>query len=917
MSEALPPEIRRRIERHVDELLNGLEIRNANTTEARTDFVLHLETEARAQLARGLHPRDALEHALERFGDAESIRGQLTWWASGTSLRALSGTRHGDPSWNHRNPLAAVARWGSDLLQDVRFATRSIRLQPGFTATVVLTIAIGIAATTTIFSVVDGILLRPLPYPEPNRIVAIWPTFWFSNANFEVFQKDLLGTESSSFSAVAGYSPRNAWYRDEEEGTKSISGLRVTAGFLDVLGPVMELGRTFAPDANELGNEKVTVVTHSFWQNELAGDRSIVGQTVTLDSEEHVVVGVLAADYDLLRPDADVVLPKAFDRDHITFQSAEMKGLGRLKPGATIAQARAELQAVVVGWKERYETRDDFGADFTVLPLREFVVGEVRPALLLLFGSVGLILLIASANVVNLLLTRGIARQREISVRLALGARPSRLVRQLLTESTVLALLGGGLGLMSSAVAVRGVLALLPDDTPRMAAIEIDARVAGFAVALALLTGWLVAIAPALRLATIRLRESLASGGRGTTGRSYFQRAIVAAEVGLAVMLLIGAGLLVKSFWHLSRVDAGIRSEGLVTFYVGAERGRPTSHVEASTFHRLVLERIDALRGVTRASTISQAPYNQDGGVVGCRRFDEAGPETDSDTLCRWRSVGPDYFAVAETPLLEGRFFGPDDTEGSEPVAVISSSTARTLFPSGDAIGGQVATGFESTVEEGLPWATVVGIAADVRFLGLAEQAPLLVYRPETQVGAIAERFGFFGREYMVRAEPRAAALATVRDAVRAVDSAGVVSDYTTMQRLIADSVSDRRAVLILMSAFTAAALILGTIGIYGITAHGVRGRSRELSIRIALGASDKDIVTEVLAGGFKVAALGALAGMALALALARWIQSFLYEVAGTDPWSWARPWGWLCWYRRRPRGSRRGVPPRQTRWER
>ena len=224
MSEALPPEIRRRIERHVDELLNGLEIRNANTTEARTDFVLHLETEARAQLARGLHPRDALEHALERFGDAESIRGQLTWWASGTSLRALSGTRHGDPSWNHRNPLAAVARWGSDLLQDVRFATRSIRLQPGFTATVVLTIAIGIAATTTIFSVVDGILLRPLPYAEPDRIVAIWPTFWFSNANFEVFQKDLLGTESSSFSAVAGYSPRNAWYRDEEEGTKSISG---------------------------------------------------------------------------------------------------------------------------------------------------------------------------------------------------------------------------------------------------------------------------------------------------------------------------------------------------------------------------------------------------------------------------------------------------------------------------------------------------------------------------------------------------------------------------------------------------------------------------------------------------------------------------------------------------------------------
>lgn len=885
MRRALTHEMRQRIEGYVDELLRDLEIPDDYIADGRADFILHLETETRAQIERGLRPEEALEKALEQFGDAKRIRAQLRSWARSARPRSVHALGRGTALAEPHSPIASIAGWIEDLLQDVRFAARSIRLQRSFTATVVMTIAIGIAATTTIFSVVDGILLRPLPYPEPDRIMAIWPTFWFSNAIFEIFEQDLLGTESSAFSAVAGYSPRNAWFGDEDEGTRSIKGIRVTAGFFEVLGPRMELGRTFEPDANELGNEKVVVVANRFWQSEFGGDRSIVGQTITLEGEEHVVIGVLAPDYDLLRADTDVVLPKVFDRDHVRFRSAEMKVLGRWQPGTTIPPAQAGLQSIIAAWKERYGAGDDFGADFTVVSLRESVVGAVRPTLLLLFGSVGLILLIASSNVVNLLLTRGIARQREISVRLALGAKGSRIVRQLVTESTVLALLGGAIGLMGSALAVRGVVALLPHDTPRLDAIEVDARVAGFALALALVTGWLVSIVPALRLAAVRLRDSLASGGRGATGRSYVRRAIVAAEVGLAVMLLIGAGLLVKSFWHLSRVDAGIRTEGLVTFYVGAERGRLTSHAEAEVFHRSVLERIEALPGVARASTISQAPYNQDGGVVGCRRFEDAAPEADNENQCRWRSVGPNYFAVAETSLVAGRVFRHDDTEGSAPVAIISSSAARALFPAGDGIGGRVATGFESTVEDGLPWATVIGIAADVRFLGLAEQAPLLVYRPAAQTGAIADRFGFYGREYMVRGEPDAAALTTVREAVRAAAPDGVVSGYAMMQQLVANSVSDRRAILILMSTFTAAAVFLATIGIYGITAHGVRARSRELSIRVALGASDTDITTEVLAGGFKVASAGALAGLAAALIVARWIDSFLYEVAGTDPW--------------------------------
>jgi len=879
MSATLPDEARRRIERYVARLLHDLDLPDHLAAEVRADFIAHIEAETSAQREQGLPSDKAVDLALRRFGEAREIRRQLRTWA------ASSGTAAADPgSGRRRSLLAGLVIRIEDLLQDVRFAARSIVREPGFTATIVLTIAIGIAATTTIFSVVDGILLRSLPYPDPDRIVAVWPTFWYSNANFEAFERDLLGQPSSSFVAVAGYSPRSARYRDDADGTKFVAGLRVTADFFEVLGPSMTLGRTFGPGANELGNEKVVVVTHGFWQRELGADAEIVGRTITLEGAPHVVIGVLAPGYDLFNPDADLVLPKAFDRDHARFRTAEMKAIGRLKPGATVAQAKAELDAVLPGWREEFGLADDFGVRFTAVPFHEHVVGNVRPTLLLLFGSVGLILLIASANVVNLLLTRGVARQREISVRLALGARPFRVVRQLLTESTVLAIIGGAIGLIGSVFAVSGVVSLLPGDTPRLMAIAVDGRVAGFSFMLALFTGSLVSIAPALRLLTARLRESLAAGGRGATGKHHLRHLIVMTEIGLAVMLLVGAGLLVKSFWQLRQVDPGISSAGLVTFYVGAETGSFESHDEAEVFHGLVLDRLETLPGVSGVTTISQAPYNLDGGVVGCRQFDAASPDAEDEHRCRWRSVGPSYFELAGTPLMEGRSFTLDDNEGSEPVAIIAVETARELFPEG-AIGERIATSFESAVEGGTPWATVVGLVADVRFLGLAEQAPMLVYRPELQAGAIAEEFGFYGLEYLVRAKPVPVSLEDVREAVHGVDPYAVVSGYNTMNGLIADSIGERRAILILMTAFTATAMLLGIIGIYGITAHGVRSRSRELSIRMALGATHADVVRQVLSSGMKIATIGALGGLALALAVARWVESFLYEVASTDAW--------------------------------
>ena len=881
MSANVPDEARRRIELHVAHLLRDLDLSDHLAAEARADFIAHIEAETSVQQERGLRSDQAVDLALQRFGEAHEIRRELQAWADSNGEAAAADVTSPGPG-RRRGLLYGLNAWIEDLLQDVRFAVRSIVREPGFTATVVLTIAIGIAATTTIFSVVDGILIRPLPYADAERIVAVWPTFWYSNANFEDFERDLLGQPSSSFETVAGYSPRSTRYRDDADGTKSVRGLRVTADFFEVLGPIMTLGQTFEPGANELGNEKVVVVTHGFWQRELGADPGIVGQPITLEGAPHVVIGVLASGYDLFNPDADLVLPKAFDRDHVRFRSAEMKAIGRLKSGATVARANAELDAVLAGWREEYGLGDDFGARFAAVTFHEHVVGNVRPTLLLLFGSVGLILLIASANVVNLLLTRGVARQREISVRLALGARPWRVVRQLLTESTVLAIIGGAVGLIGSAFAVNAVLSLLPDDTPRLMAIEVDGRVAGFAFVLALLTGSLVSIAPALRLLSARLRESLASGDRGATGRHHLRRLIVMTEIGLAVMLLIGAGLLVKSFWQLRQVDPGIRSSGLATFYVGAERGSIGSHDEAEVFHELVLGRLEALPGVSGATTISQAPYNLDGGVAYCRQFDAASPDAEDEHRCRWRSAGLRYFELAGTPLLEGRSFSPDDDEGSEPVAIISVATARELFPAG-AIGERIATGFEDAVDGGIPWATVVGVVADVRVLGLAEQAPMLVYRPERQAGAIVEEFGFYGLEYLVRAEPVPISLEAIREAVREVDPYAVVSGFNTMNGLIDDSIGDRRAILILMTAFTMTALLLGIIGIYGITAHGVRSRSRELSIRMALGATHADVVRQVVASGMKVAVVGALGGLGLALALARWIESFLYEVASTD----------------------------------
>lgn len=884
MPQRLPNRIRDRIERHVDGLLRGLDLPRERVDEARVDFVEHLEFETAARIARGADPEEALEAALERFGRAREVRARLASWASAVPPRAGHAPRHATAADNgDGGVLDAVMAFAGDLRRDALFALRGFAREPGFAATVALTIALGVTATTTMFSIVDGVLIRGLGYPDPDRLVAVWPTFWFSNSNFSLLERDLLESGSETFAAIAGYSPRSVHHRTDE-GTRSIPALRTTARFLDVLGPVMTAGRTFDADANQPGKDKVVVVAHGFWEQELGGNPAVVGRTIHLDGSEHTVLGVLAPGYDLIAHDAQMVLPKLFDPEHVRYRSAEMKALARLAPGATIQQADAELQAILAGWKERFDVDEDFGADFAVVPFRDFIVGDVRSTLILLFCSVTLILLIASANVVNLLLTRGIGRRREIAVRLALGARPGRVARQLLTESTLLALLGGAAGLAGSVFAVKGVVALLPEGTPRLEAIQIDARVAAFALTVALLTGWAVSIAPALRLGRMKLGGGLAAGGRGSTGRDLGRRLLVAAEIAMAVMLLIGSGLLIKSFWHLSQTDPGIRAEGLVTFYVGAERGRLQSFADARAFHALVHEHIAALPGVEGVSTISQAPYNLDGGVVGCRAYDADDPEADNENRCRWRTVGGGYFELTETRLLEGRVFGPGDAEGAEPVAVISAAAARQLFPGG-ALGALIATGFEGAVPEGLPWARVVGVVADVRFLGLAAESPLLVYRPSDQVGAIMEEFGFYGDEYVVRARAGAASLEAVRRAVRDADTAGLVAGYRPMRELIASSVSDRRAVLILMSAFAAAAFLLGTIGIYGITAHGVRSRSRELSIRIALGASAARVSSQVLAGGALVALGGATAGLLVALGLARFIDSFLYEVESNDPW--------------------------------
>ncbi len=816
-----------------------------------------------------------IEHSRRRDSrPAMLFRRSLLSGRDALVLRARRAARHVPGAM----PRESGSGMFDELRQDVRFGFRSLCSSPGFAAVAVLTMALGIGATTTIFSLVNGILLRPLPYENPDRLVVVWPENWFSTNLYLDIEPFL-----DSYDAAAGFNSHNHTLLTAD-GAVRVKGLQATARFFDVLGTRMQLGRGFEPGEDRPG-DAVVVVSDSFWRTDLEADPGTIGRTVRLDGREHTVIGVLPPEYQVLQNGASLVTPWPLDTDSPSASSQDMKLIARLAEGVSPAAALEQLRAFVTYLHEQFNWPADYGRDATIMPLREYLVGYTRPMLLLLFGAVGLTLLIATANVANLLLSRALTRQREIAVRVALGARRGRLMRQLLTESSLLGLLGILPGLALASVGLKGVLALMPADAPRIETVGLDGSVLAFSAFVALATGWIVGMIPALQASVSDVRATLAAGGRGgseTALRRRTRTAVVLAEVALAVTLVAGSGLLIRSFLQVTRVDPGFRPDGLITFDLRPEEGSITSAAEATQYFDRVRASLGAVPGVAAVSEVWKVPFSEDGGINALYRADRERDPAADPPLGRWRPVSYDYFATAGIRLMRGRLFTAADDDATEPVAVISETAARQLFGADEPLGERLLT----SVERETP-ARVVGIVGDLRLRGLDQESPAVVYRPYAQLPELLERYGFYGRWLVLRFDGPAppALAATIRDLVGDIDPTVLVAGYTTMTDAIRGSLSQRRVTMTLLALFAGAALLLGAIGIYGVLAYTARSRRREFGIRVALGATRGQIVRAVLSDALSLALLGSAIGLGLTMLLSRALESFLYDVSVFDPW--------------------------------
>jgi predicted permease len=790
----------------------------------------------------------------------------------------------------------------STLKQDVRYALRAWTTNPGFTLAALVSLAIGIGANTAIFSVASALLLQPLPYKDAERQVILWNTSpglgitedWFSTAQYFDIKNSV-----QSFEEVAIAIGSNVNLTGDGEPER-IGAIRMSSNLLQMLGVRALLGELFTSADDRPGKTGKALLGHGTWMRRYGGDRAAVGRSLTLNGQPYEIAGVLPASFTLRQEvmptlgvveDAEIVLPLPLAADAAEVRNREDYNIvATLKPGATLPHARAELDNLTARLRRE---RPDFyppngGLTFRVLPLQDQAVGSVRPALIVLVGSVGCVLLIACANVANLLLSRGLARQREIAVRAALGAGRSRLVRQLLTESVLLALAGGLLGLVLSFWCLDGIRQLGSRSVPRLHEIVIDWRVLVFTLLISVASGIVFGLFPALRLSRLDLHESLKDASRGSAGTSAvwgrgrnMRRLLVVAELALSVMLLIGAGLLIRSFAHLQNVSPGFNPVNVLTLEL-TMGGRKYSDVEAvlETYKRL-WERLSSLPGVTAAGGITALPLSQMmawGPIVVEGRV---APEGEKFINTDIRSVGGDYFGAMGIPLLKGRFFSEHDTRTSPRVVIIDDHMANQLWPGEDPLGKRIRTGgFDVTPDT--PWMTVVGVVGRVKQDGLDADSRIAYYRYQGQSPSRSM--------YVVlrsTSDPSHLASAVTRQ-IRELDPDMPIYRMRTMGQRVNESLAQRRFSMLLLTLFALLALGLAAIGIYGVMAYLVSQGTREIGIRLALGATPGGILRLVVRQGMVVAIIGVLIGLAGAFTLTRLMRSLLFGVAATDPITFA-----------------------------
>ena len=872
--------------------LSGLSLEPSREAEIVEELAQHLDDRYEELLTRGAEEEEARLAALAELEGNEMLPREL-----GRVERVIK-----------YDPVvfgAAVLRDGrrnvmGDLLQDTRYGLRMLRKNPGFTAIAVLTLALGIGANTAIFSVLYGVLLKPLPYSDPDRIVSIWqatPASGFLQLGMSEPQFLSLRNEGQYFDAVGGYLFRRVTVADDN-GSERIVAAAISTGVFDTLGVQPVAGRAFSAEDEVPSSQRVVILSDALWQRQFGGDSGVLGQTMRINDNIYTVVGVMPADFRLPEDfagaeTAQLYVPLRFNTSQLNWGSYYMRPVARLKPGVEPEQAHAEVSTVYARLREEHPAGalTDPAYSLRVERLHEDMVSSVRLALWVLVGAVAVVLLIACANVSSLLLARAAARQKEIAVRAALGASRRRLVRQLLTESFLIALLGGGIGVALAAWGLRAIVNLNLDNVPRLSEVTLNLPVLLFTLGVCFLAAILFGLIPALQTLRIDLNSSLREEGRGVSGnrgRNRIHRVLVVSEVALAVVLVICAGLLLRSFNRMLRIDPGFKVENLLTVSLNLPAARYQDTAQVTAFYDQLIERVGRMPGVISASAASGLPLTDASGdtvfqIEGRAAAGETpSPGQSAEGHVYYWQMTPGYFKTMGIALERGRELRDSDNANGRPVLVINQTLARKYWPNDDPLGKRIRLYWSAT--DLSPWAEIVGVVNDVPLRQLNEEplpeAYFSLAQGQQMCGWMAT-----GMSLVIRTDFDPLAMSdAVRREVQTLDGSVPVFAVRTLEQVLSRTVAQPRFNLILLVLFAAVALLLAAVGIYGILANTVRARTHEIGIRLALGASRNDIFRLVIGQGMALTLAGVALGLGAAFALTRYLESLLYEVNPADP---------------------------------